>query len=51
MDPATPESRDDWKRYPQSRALNALLFLAVLYTLYFASSIMIPISIALLVSL
>ena len=39
------------KRYPRTRGLYALLFLAVVYTLYFASSLLIPIVIALLLAL
>jgi predicted PurR-regulated permease PerM len=39
------------KRYPWTTGLYALLFLAVVYTLYFASSLLIPIVIALLLAL
>lgn len=45
------ESGTDSKQYPRTRALSALLFLALVYTLYFASSLWIPIAIALLLAL
>lgn len=39
------------KQYPRAKGLSALLFLAVVYTLYFASSLWIPIVIALMLAL
>ncbi|MBP6700506.1 MAG: AI-2E family transporter, partial [Halioglobus sp.] len=41
----------DLKRYSRIRGNSALLFLAVVYTLYFASSLLIPTVIALLIAL
>lgn len=41
----------DLKQYPRTRHVSALLFLAVVYTLYFASSLWIPIVIALFLAL
>ena len=45
------DSDIDLKRHPRAKGLSALLVLAVVYTLYFASSLWIPIVIALLLAL
>lgn len=51
MATSSKDSGADLKQYPRARGLTALLFLAVVYTLYFASSLWIPIVIALLLAL
>ena len=48
---SSKESGSELKKAPRAKWLPALLFLAVVYTLYFASSLWIPIVIALLLAL